>query len=372
MASGTMITVMFLLSMLHTVLAVTAYEEAEKQFLTKLGLSRKPIVNKNVDIPCATMELYKSMSEKNTAKTNFPLPGLHTKSANTARTYTNTGSPPINSKSQRYRLQFDIQPLPEREQVTAAEVRITMFYKARLEDDEFIHVLVHDIIEPGIKGFSKPILRLIDSKSINRSTALKSEVISFDVTPAIERLSEKNFDGNHGIIVQCVITSGGQTHIMDVFDFESSEKALLIVYTDDGTIEKNANNMMERYRTKRSADDEPTKTVTSKKSIPKICQRHPLWVDFQSIGFTDWIQAPQGYAAYYCYGACKYPLAEHMNATNHAVMQTFMNHLNPTSVTKSCCVPTKLGPQTLLYLDDEGKLVVKTYPDMTVEECGCR
>lgn len=75
----------------------------------------------------------------------------------------------------------------------------------------------------------------MDSRSIKRSNALKSEVISFDVTPAIERLSEENFNENHGIIVQCVVTSGDRAHILDVFDFESSEKALLIVYTDDET-----------------------------------------------------------------------------------------------------------------------------------------
>lgn len=35
------------------------------------------------------------------------------------------------------------------------------------------------------------------------------------------------------------MTAGDQTHILDVFDFESSEKAILIIYTDDET-SKNA------------------------------------------------------------------------------------------------------------------------------------
>lgn len=34
---GTMVIVMFLLNILHNGLAITAYDEAEKQFLTKLG-----------------------------------------------------------------------------------------------------------------------------------------------------------------------------------------------------------------------------------------------------------------------------------------------------------------------------------------------
>jgi len=71
------------------------------------------------------------------------------------------GSAPNNTKSQKYRLQFDISPLPEREKVKAAEVRFTMFNNTELQDDEFIQILIHDIIRPGRKGQSKPILRYI-------------------------------------------------------------------------------------------------------------------------------------------------------------------------------------------------------------------
>lgn len=69
------------------------------------------------------------------------------------------GLPSNNSKSQRYRLQFDIKPFSAKEQVAAAEVRITMLYNTRLKTDEMIRVLMHDIVKPGKKGFSKPILR---------------------------------------------------------------------------------------------------------------------------------------------------------------------------------------------------------------------
>lgn len=79
------------------------------------------------------------------------------------------------------------------------------------------------------------VFRLMDSRSIQISNVLKSKIISFDVTPAIERLSEENFIENHGMLVQCVTASGSLTHLLDVFDFESSEKPLLMVYTDDGT-----------------------------------------------------------------------------------------------------------------------------------------
>lgn len=69
------------------------------------------------------------------------------------------GSVPVNVESKKYRLQFDIDSLPENEQVQAAEVRFTMYYNRKLHDDEFVHVLIHDIVQPGKKGVSKPILR---------------------------------------------------------------------------------------------------------------------------------------------------------------------------------------------------------------------
>lgn len=38
----------------------------------------------------------------------------------------------------------------------------------------------------------------------------------------------------------------------------------------------------------------------------------------------DWIIAPEGYAAFYCDGECSFPLNAHMNATNHAIVQTLV------------------------------------------------
>lgn len=65
----------------------------------------------------------------------------------------------MNLKSQRYRLQFDVNNLPELERVKAAEVRITMTFSTELKNEEFVQILLHDIVKPGAKGLSKPILR---------------------------------------------------------------------------------------------------------------------------------------------------------------------------------------------------------------------
>lgn len=43
--------------------------------------------------------------------------------------------------------------------------------------------------------------------------------------------------------------------------------------------------------------------------------------------FQDWIIAPEGYAANYCDGECSFPLNAHMNATNHAIVQTLVSYI---------------------------------------------
>lgn len=38
---------------------------------------------------------------------------------------------------------------------------------------------------------------------------------------------------------------------------------------------------------------------------------------------------------------------------------------------KSCCVPTKLRPMSMLYYDDGQNIIKKDIQNMIVEECGC-
>nr|XP_020668685.1 bone morphogenetic protein 4 [Pogona vitticeps] len=101
------------------------------------------------------------------------------------------------------------------------------------------------------------------------------------------------------------------------------------------------------------------------------CRRHALYVDFSDVGWNDWIVAPPGYQAFYCHGDCPFPLADHLNSTNHAIVQTLVNSVNGT-IPKACCVPTELSAISMLYLDEYDKVVLKNYQEMVVEGCGCR
>ncbi|XP_056421728.1 bone morphogenetic protein 5 isoform X2 [Hyla sarda] len=103
----------------------------------------------------------------------------------------------------------------------------------------------------------------------------------------------------------------------------------------------------------------------------QACKKHELYVSFRDLGWQDWIIAPEGYAAFYCDGECSFPLNAHMNATNHAIVQTLVHLMFPEHVPKPCCAPTKLNAISVLYFDDSSNVILKKYRNMVVRSCGC-
>lgn len=102
------------------------------------------------------------------------------------------------------------------------------------------------------------------------------------------------------------------------------------------------------------------------------CHRRRLHVNFKEMGWDDWIIAPLEYDAYHCDGACDFPIRSHLEPTNHAIIQTLINSMDPESTPPTCCVPTRLSPISILYIDSANNVVYKQYEDMVVESCGCR
>ncbi|XP_061597225.1 growth/differentiation factor 6-B [Cololabis saira] len=109
-----------------------------------------------------------------------------------------------------------------------------------------------------------------------------------------------------------------------------------------------------------------------RKSNRSRCSKKPLHVNFRELGWDDWIIAPLDYEAYHCGGVCDFPLRSHLEPTNHAIIQTLMNSMNPGDMPPSCCAPAKLSPISILYIDSGNNVVYKQYEDMVVESCGCR
>ncbi|CAG2161845.1 unnamed protein product [Oppiella nova] len=151
-------------------------------------------------------------------------------------------------------------------------------------------------------------------------------------------------------------------------DYWAHIQPLLLTYTSDPISEQTAN-----ARAKRQAHSGGAGRRRHRgKGRKDNCRRHSLYVDFSDVGWNDWIVAPPGYQAYYCSGECPFPLSDHLNSTNHAIVQTLVNSVNPSAVPKACCIPTELSPISMLYVDEYDKVVLKNYQDMVVEGCGCR
>nr|XP_017002006.2 protein 60A [Drosophila takahashii] len=134
------------------------------------------------------------------------------------------------------------------------------------------------------------------------------------------------------------------------------------------------------HRSKRSASHpRKRKKSVSPNTVPLLepmentrsCQMQTLYIDFKDLGWHDWIIAPEGYGAFYCSGECNFPLNAHMNATNHAIVQTLVHLLEPKKVPKPCCAPTRLGALPVLYHLNDENVNLKKYRNMIVKSCGC-
>jgi hypothetical protein len=97
-----------------------------------------------------------------------------------------------------------------------------------------------------------------------------------------------------------------------------------------------------------------------------------LYVNFEDLGWKDWVIAPDGFIAYYCTGECSFPLTASMNATNHAIVSTLVHTYYPLEYPKPSCAPVKLGSISMLYYDDNSNVTVKKYKDMVIKSCGCK
>ncbi|KAJ8688097.1 hypothetical protein QAD02_023892 [Eretmocerus hayati] len=377
----------------------------EASLLSLLGFSRRPRPSKaqlkSVYVPEALKQLQQRQSRVGVA--DVARRGINAGPANTVRIFVHQESE-VDDKfrtANRFRLLFDVSSVPRSERLHAAELSLSRVSLG--EGAGKVRLMVHDIVRPGVKGKSTPLLRLIDSKLLDASS---NSSVSLDVRPALERWLAKHSD-NHGLLVQICSTSKqymskkcnsivrcadptwllGKEALIDWIvrnqngehvrlrrslsdDSDSWQRArpTLYTYTDDGRKRmSSASDMVER-RARRAAHQRKK----GRKDGRENCRRHPLYVDFADVGWNDWIVAPPGYDAFYCHGDCPFPLADHLNSTNHAIVQNLVYSTNPSLVPKACCVPTSLGSISMLYLDETNKVVLKNYQDMTVQGCGCR
>ncbi|NXS66731.1 GDF10 factor, partial [Pandion haliaetus] len=107
---------------------------------------------------------------------------------------------------------------------------------------------------------------------------------------------------------------------------------------------------------------------------PRICSRRYMKVDFADIGWNEWIISPKSFDAYYCAGACEFPMPKVIvRPSNHATIQSIVKAVGIIpGIPEPCCVPDKMSSLSVLFLDENKNVVLKVYPSMSVETCSCR
>ena len=112
------------------------------------------------------------------------------------------------------------------------------------------------------------------------------------------------------------------------------------------------------------------------------CRLHRWYLDFERLGWTQWIRFPTGYYANYCAGACRItPSGATDNATvvsNHAFVKSLYRAASNGSdaggggpPSDACCVSLRLSPINILYNNDDGQWVLIEMKEMTADDCGC-
>ncbi|KAI5216971.1 growth/differentiation factor 10 [Manis pentadactyla] len=106
---------------------------------------------------------------------------------------------------------------------------------------------------------------------------------------------------------------------------------------------------------------------------PRVCSRRYLKVDFADVGWNEWIILPKSFDAYYCAGACEFPMPKIVRPSNHATIQSIVRAVGIVpGIPEPCCVPDKMNSLGVLFLDENRNVVLKVYPNMSVETCACR
>ncbi|XP_021955342.1 protein decapentaplegic [Folsomia candida] len=289
---------------------------------------------------------------------------------------------------------FDISPIPSNEKITIAQLQLLFAVSKRNRNvsNVTIQIVVHDlvkVVQPSkttstIGQISLP----IDAKMLKLSKLDSNFWLNFDVISAVSRIQHQSRKRKLSLGIELIVHDGNllslepeiqnyirvkRSSLLNLPNNQSKPSTFsqLHTYADDRNRPRQFNVKKEKPLSRGHRSHRNHRRKNHRLKNRNICSRKRMFVDFTDVGWNDWIVAPPGYQAFYCSGECPFPLAEHLNATNHAVIQALVNSMSPGRVPPPCCVPKRYSSLSLLYTDSSDRIVLKHYKEMIVESCGC-
>lgn len=102
------------------------------------------------------------------------------------------------------------------------------------------------------------------------------------------------------------------------------------------------------------------------------CCKEKLYVNFRELGWSDWIIAPHGYYANYCRGDCKGNQLLGLIQSNHGhVVGEYRKQEKHRDTILACCTPVQFSSMSIIYYEENRKIVKRELPKMVVDSCGC-
>ncbi|KAJ0037193.1 hypothetical protein NL108_001112 [Boleophthalmus pectinirostris] len=348
---------------------------AIKRLLEVFGMEDTPSIHGHKQAPQYMLDLYNTVADVDgVTKDPYLLEG------NTVRSFFDK------LRSEQVEFSFNLSTVSREEKILTAELHL---FKLRpqatlaFNRHHFCQVSVYQVLDTS-KTNSTQDRKLLSSRLIPvHSTGWEVFTISQAVRSWM--MDEGSNLGLHVV----VRTLGGSPIDMKLMRFASgrnhhqSKQPMLVLFTDDGRrstslesrdFDDNAatSNLPRSFMSSSTSRIARSVDYSEEDGAPTPCQRHPLYVDFEEIGWSGWIISPRGYNAYHCKGSCPFPLGQNMRPTNHATVQSIINALKLLKgVETPCCVPDKLFSINLLYFDDDENVVLKQYNDMVAGSCGC-
>ncbi|KAH9495418.1 hypothetical protein Btru_015065 [Bulinus truncatus] len=289
-----------------------------------------------------------------------------------------SGKNSVSKKSSKNLTEFYIPYLPPHERLKMAEIRFLRDPKTKCK----LHPMK---IRINVKKSNK-----VMKKVVLRARPLEQK--EYDVIDVTDFVGPwvNSFHGNISLGIRIVDQSRGR------IKSHGAAQSLIVLYLQDGEFLTNmyssftdsAETLAHVSRQRRSASAKHNST--DGESIPKSrirrervsrkwnrtgkkenCQLNNFEVNFNTIGWGQWIIHPKKFNARFCFGVCPSPIDVKYKPTNHAMLRALMLLKKPNSAPAPCCVPTKLNPLSMMYFE-YNEVVVRHHEDMIAEECGCR